>query len=288
MNGIVDIKTGYSCNNNCLFCAVKHHPPGDKTTDQYITEMQTARARNNRIIITGGEVTIRDDFTELICAAKKLNFIIHVQTNGRRFSDNQFCKNVSNLGISGYLVSIHGHNASLHNRLVGMYGAFEETEIGIRNLLNYHQNIQTNTVLTTLNLPYLSDITRYLINLGVRNIMYSYPDICGAMLDNITILPRYLEISKQMTDTINQCNNARVQILFDNIPLCQVEPQYRRYINRHSSIDLVMLDGSNIDFNSNDRNISLDKCHTCFLMSQCCRPQQKYLDIFGEPNHVSY
>jgi len=276
--GTADIKLGYSCNNNCIFCAVKHHPAGNKSTGQYIAEMESARARNNRIVITGGEPTIRADLPNLVRAAKMLGYRITIQTNGRRFSDDSFCRDISSLGVSNFLVSIHGHEAEIHERLTGVANSFRETEQGIINLLHHNQNIQSNSVMTVQNTPYLNHLTKYLIHLGITNIMFSYLDICGAVLDNIEILPEYSKIIDKMGEVITECKGSAVKVCFDNIPLCQMPPEYRKYATEKRKIDLIMHDYQILEFKA---NTIIDSCLRCAVRSYCCHPQQKYIDLFG-------
>ena len=68
----VDIKTGFHCNNNCLFCVQAHKKKfGNRTTEEIKKDLTAAKESGcEEVVFTGGEVTIRDDLLELISFAK--------------------------------------------------------------------------------------------------------------------------------------------------------------------------------------------------------------------------
>jgi MoaA/NifB/PqqE/SkfB family radical SAM enzyme len=62
-----DIKVGYACNNNCLFCtAAWKKGLGERDTQTLFDEVERVVARDGigRIVYSGGEPTVRDDLAE--------------------------------------------------------------------------------------------------------------------------------------------------------------------------------------------------------------------------------
>ena len=92
----LDLKVGYTCNNNCRFCVVADKRKfGDLTTKELKKQMEEGRKTCEDIVFTGGEPTIRKDIFELVRYAKKLKFdTIQIQTNGRMFASKKFCEKI--------------------------------------------------------------------------------------------------------------------------------------------------------------------------------------------------
>ena len=61
----VDVKTGFLCNNNCLFCVQAHKKHlGNRTTEEIKKDLKASRKRCDEVVFTGGEVTVRKDILE--------------------------------------------------------------------------------------------------------------------------------------------------------------------------------------------------------------------------------
>ena len=67
----LDLKLGFRCNNRCTFCVQgdKRDYVSDLTTAEAIQRLEAARATCDGLLLTGGEITIRDDVPEIIRAA---------------------------------------------------------------------------------------------------------------------------------------------------------------------------------------------------------------------------
>ena len=123
----LDIKLGYACNNNCRFCvAADKKCLGDKSTMRIKEELETSRLNGAAdVVFTGGEVTIRPDISELISYARHIGFrIISLQTNGRMFYYKAFCNTMINLGVTYFVISLHGHKPKIHDYLTRSCGSF--------------------------------------------------------------------------------------------------------------------------------------------------------------------
>jgi MoaA/NifB/PqqE/SkfB family radical SAM enzyme len=90
----LDIKTGFVCNNNCLFCVQADNKcSGNRTFEEIKKDLIDSKKRCDGVVLTGGEVTIRKDFFEIVALAKELGYkTIQVQSNGRILSSMEFCK----------------------------------------------------------------------------------------------------------------------------------------------------------------------------------------------------
>ena len=90
----LDLKTGFICNNNCYFCVQADNKlKENRDFADLKKDLIQLRKSCDEVVLTGGEVTIRKDFLKIVKLCKKLGYnIIQIQTNGRMFSNLDFCK----------------------------------------------------------------------------------------------------------------------------------------------------------------------------------------------------
>ena len=129
------INLGFKCINNCLFCAV---------ADVRSSEMSTADAKRaiafshekgcKSLTFSGGEVTIREDLSELVDYARNMGFNIAFQTNARLLADYDLCKTFLDGNVSDFYVSLHGSTSGIHDSITGIEGSFSQTVQALRNL----------------------------------------------------------------------------------------------------------------------------------------------------------
>mgnify|MGYP000103156041 CR=1 FL=1 len=163
----VDIKTGFLCNNNCKFCVQAGSKcEGNRSFEEIENNLKECRERCDQVVLTGGEVTIRKDFFEIVKLAKDLGYKeIQVQTNGRMFSDFDFCKKAISSGVTHFAPSIHGFCAEQHDYLTESEGSFSQTVLGILNLKKLGQSVAVNTVIVKSNYVDLPKIASLLVKL---------------------------------------------------------------------------------------------------------------------------
>jgi len=222
----VDINLGYNCNNNCLFCYFRDRKdklfvPGFAHVKR---RLQLARKLGIRTVeFTGGEATLRDDIFELISFAKKeLRFKgITVITNGTRFCDKNFAIKAKESGVDEILVSIHGHDAKLHNHLSGRSNAFEEAKKAITTALESGISCRTNTVINKFNFDKISDIAGMLTVLGVRKMNYIFfSPLDDAYSAEKELWLRYSEAAPFVQEMLNEYRKTSIDFSIKIIPFC--------------------------------------------------------------------
>jgi MoaA/NifB/PqqE/SkfB family radical SAM enzyme len=129
-----DLKTGTTCNSNCVFCVIGDQLfTGDRTTEACIAELRESRKTCVDVVFTGAEVSIRPDFFKLLRAAKTLGYErIQVQTNGRIFVYRDFCERAIAAGMNELAPALHGHIAKLHDGLTRAPGSATWSRSGCR------------------------------------------------------------------------------------------------------------------------------------------------------------
>jgi radical SAM protein with 4Fe4S-binding SPASM domain len=162
----MDLALTYSCNNNCHFCYTggPHQVAELSTADwqKIITKLWDNGIP--QIVFTGGEPTLREDLVELIEHSKE--FVTGLVTNGRKLASLAGALNRAELDY--VQVSLESHLPEVHDRMVGMNGAWKETRDGIVAALNTNLSVITNTTLTKDNLALFPELIQAGAELGLK------------------------------------------------------------------------------------------------------------------------
>jgi len=162
----MDLALTYSCNNNCYFC----YTGGPRK----VTELGTADWKKviaklwdsgiPQIVFTGGEPTLRSDLVELIDYARE--FVTGLVTNGRKLSS--LAADLHRVSLDYVQVSLESHLPEVHDSMVGVKGAWQETRDGIVAALKSDLAVITNTTLTKDNLSLFPDLILAGSELGLK------------------------------------------------------------------------------------------------------------------------
>lgn len=218
-----DIKTGFLCNNNCLFCVQGPEKKkfGNKTTEALKPIIKKASKDCEIVVFTGGEPTVRTDLVELVAYAKSCGFkIIQIQSNGRMFAYEKFCKDIIAAGANEFGLALHGHTEKLHNYLTGAQ-SFKQTVAGIRNLKKMGQSVITNTVITKSNYRHLPDIAKLLVSLEVDRFQFAFVHALGAAGRNFqSVVPRLEMVAPYAKKALDIGRKFGIKAVTEAIPYC--------------------------------------------------------------------
>lgn len=123
------------CNNRCLFCLDTDAQDGTVRPAGEVRDdiARGARLGRQRLVLSGGEPTIHPELIPLVEAGAKAGYErVQIVTNGRMLARPGFVEDAVAAGLGEVTVSIHGHRPELHDRLVGVPGAFAQTLRGLR------------------------------------------------------------------------------------------------------------------------------------------------------------
>ncbi|HEY3355150.1 MAG TPA: radical SAM protein, partial [Polyangia bacterium] len=130
--GGVLVDTGAGCNLGCRFCPMEPGA-GDPDTAQVVAALDVARdAGAERVILVGGEPTIRRDLGAITAAVAARGLRLGLVTNGRMFAYGTVLDLLRGHGLDVLTVGLHGPDAAVHDALVGAPGAFKQTVAGLR------------------------------------------------------------------------------------------------------------------------------------------------------------
>ena len=285
----LDLKMGFQCNNRCVFCVQgdKRHEVDPLNTEELLARMTEARPRNEGIVLTGGEVTIRKDFFTLVRAAQKLGYrSIQIQSNGRMFANRAFCEKAVEAGANEFALALHGSFAEVHDSLT-QAESFRQTLQGIAHLTEMGQTVITNTVVVRGNLFDLGNIIRLLHRIGVAQAQLAMVHPLGTaekMFDEVT--PRLDEAAPFVLRAVRAGLGAGLPTHTEAMPLCLLEDLTGAA--SESQIPFTEIFDADVhlaDYGAYRRNEGKAKgqrCGDCALDERCEGPWREYLEHFGE------
>ena len=251
------------CNNYCLMCSQPPKTADDRwLLDESIEAIRLIPRSTETIGITGGEPTLYGkDFIALIQHLKNWlpETAVHVLSNGRAFSDNEFTKAYADVDHKGVMLGIpvYSSDASRHDYVVQAKGAFDETIRGILNLKKLKQRVELRVVIHKQTYEGLVELAEYIARnlLFVDQVALMGLEMMGftrANIDSLWIDP--IEYKDQLSKAVRVFRNYGMNVLVYNHQLClinkDVEPNYVKSI-------------------SDWKNEYADECEGCIRKSEC-------------------
>jgi len=229
------VVTGWSCNNNCLFCSTVADRNINRTTSEIIRDLEDGFKKGYRVVeFIGGEVSIRPDFLFLVSSAKKIGFKnIRLTTNGRRFSYREFIKKAYRAGLRTINFSLYGHCQELHDGITRTPYSFEQCLQGIKNALDYPElEVVVNTVVSKINYQYLEEIAKLLNKIGVKewHLLELLPDGRAAEIYD-KIFVSYKALSPFLNKTLAKAARYFKKIDIFDFPFCIFESRFLKQDN---------------------------------------------------------
>ena len=160
------------CNQRCTFCLDSWNQNGTYVPTQELMDfIRSGREQGGeRLILSGGEASVHPDFIKLIRYGQKLGYDwIQTVTNGQMFAYPDFARKAKLAGLNEATFSMHGHTPRLHDRLVGLPGAFERANQAIRNIQAIGGVVvNVDVVINKLNVAHLREIIDFYMEMGIR------------------------------------------------------------------------------------------------------------------------
>lgn len=286
----VDIKVGFSCNNQCFFCVQgrkrQKQPAKDfELLKKYLKDSFEDGCKE--VVFTGGEPTLHPNFLELVALAKEIGYCdIQIQTNGRTLFYPEFCKKAIAAGATHFGPSLHGYNAKIHDSLTRAEGSFVQTVRGIRNLKELGQRVVVNSVITSKNYKHIPKLAKLLVDLGVDQFQFAFIHLGGeAFANRDWIVPRKKDAAPYVKKGLEIGIKAGKTVMVEAMPPCLMEG-YEQYIS-----ELFIPEGKvfDIDFKVDDYSkyrkshgkAKGPECPKCKFFSVCEGPWKEYPEMFG-------
>ena len=247
----VHVSLGAVCNNNCVFCMEEdrdgRYVNNSAMTPERVRWILEAHRGAEEVCFTSGEPTTRPELPELVALAKGLGYRrISVMTNGRRLSHAPYTALLVKSGMNRFYVSVHGHDARLHEGLTRTPESFAQTVAGldaVAKLKRFGVELHTSTVVTDRNLPHLLGVYRFLRDHGVDQVVFNVMQANGRADTYFEqIFPKYAAIAAGFRAFLDACGEARPPAFLVDIPLCATEaiPDFNRgFVERYRHYDLA-------------------------------------------------
>ena len=299
---LIDLKVGPLCNNKCIHCAASNDYTKDLSTSQ-IYEIINSYIEQFGIIdltLTGGEITIRDDYPEIMqfIAHKKSKgevCNIHLQTNGRMFSKDSCLQTGLDI-IDYYLIALHSCLEKEHNLITGNQISYKETITGLKQLVKKVdiKSIAIQTVINKVNIYNLKNTYQYIYTrFGIKEFNLTFPHPMASAF-NIKVTPKYSEVINSVNDTLQYCLKNNIFPLIEALPLCVFKDPLRPYVYKiyeERKLDVVGYTnelGGHIDY-----KIALlcsykkyKSCNKCCYYSICNGVWKEYIQLYPNDSLV--
>ena len=263
----------YKCNNNCIMCIIEQP---DRRRDLSLAEIKK-RFDNigpyvKYVFLTGGEPTIRKDLPEIISYLRsKYNGPIHLLTNARMFSYQDFCREFFNLDLGEFIfgVPIYGHTKELFESISRSKGSYEQTISGLKNLKKYGAKTELRIVVHKMNYENLPEIAEFIIGElnFVDSVLIASMEITGNALNNKEVLFVSFKEMKPYVQKAIDVLYGEIEISLNQFPLCIIDKKYRKLAEGKTVVE--------------GEHLFVEECNECLLRDKCSGVWDSYLDNFG-------
>jgi MoaA/NifB/PqqE/SkfB family radical SAM enzyme len=231
-----DLKVGYDCNNDCVHCVISDQRKRsidirgntNRTTNECYKEILSAKKNGcTSITITGGEPTIRSDFKDIVKFAKKEDFEVTLQSNGRKFSNQTFLDDVKDY-IDFYMIALCGPNEEIHEKITQRKNSFDEVILALKNLVKIDVEIGVKIVISKHNSNDLLNIIKLAKDIGIKYCNIAFPHANGNALkyfDNI--VPYYKDIKNEILKCIQFADKEKFSLDFEAILPCALDVEFK-------------------------------------------------------------
>jgi hypothetical protein len=300
---VCEVTLNFACNARCLFC---YNP----TDNAAFARRELSFAAAARALMAGradgcwvacligGEATLRRDLPALARLARKLGYgCVKVVSNGLRLAVPAYARELSDAGVNCFNISIHAANAALHDRLVGVPGAFDKCLRALDNVRGLGKEAGVDHVFTRLN---YREFPRYFETMLVdRQINYFnmiFPHYRGIMAEHVDELAlRYVEAAPYALaamDLFARLGLPALSRVLVNFPPCTV-PGYEHLVadweERRDGGEPLFAPGGGmrrLDAMKLAQRRQPASCSSCVYASNCQGVDAEYLARHGEGEFV--
>lgn len=159
-----------ACNLRCKWCYArdtKYHECDTMDVKTVCHIIDIAVLLNLRhVTLIGGEPTVYPRLFEVLSYAKEKGINCSFVSNGVRYNDIEYVKNLYELGMNRFSISIKGFDKASFKD-VAQFDEFDNVINGIKNCLSVGGVVIAFLVLTKENVSSYIDLVSYLVSIGV-------------------------------------------------------------------------------------------------------------------------
>lgn len=294
----LELHLSYTCGQRCVFCSESvrmdrwRHAP---LRGEEISAVLLARRKAgfNHVTFTGGEPTAHPLLPAALAAARKLGFNTYLTTNGGRFAEEAYAREVLPL-VDEVCLSIHGPDERTHDAAAETAGSFARAMSALENIERHGDSVYllTNTVVTRRNWDRLDEILAMLAERRkVRHILLSNVAPEGRALKDYASLAVPLVRWRERIPSLARPFDANGVVLrLFGLPLCvlggrddlsndahyspRVTVERRRTGGKPGLVAIASRDPSR-------RRSKPVRCRSCAVRGDCSGVFDRYLAAYG-------
>jgi MoaA/NifB/PqqE/SkfB family radical SAM enzyme len=278
------------CNSKCNFCIVdspfvKDDSISRKRVSRFLRE--NADKGYEAVNIHGGEPTIRRDFLEILDEIRELGYpTVYLQTNGRKLARESYAETVVGLGVSLFIVSMHGATSLTQDRISMSLGSFRQAVDGIKNVKGLGALVRTNSVVCRDNFAEMPEIADLCLDLGADHVNLSALHTAGTALRNFAeVTPSYDEIRPYVFEAVDRVVARDRVVTLEGFPHCAI-PGYENHMIDWKGNQFKMLYRTYVfeDYeNYMDANARVkdQRCGECSHNDTCGGVYKEYAEFIG-------
>ena len=162
----VTIEVDTQCNLRCKHCYIPDHG-SDKLQISELDDIfrQLREMGTFEIVLTGGEIFIRDDSVDIVKLARKYGFDVIIFSNATLISED-IARELGNYDVGMFSPSIYSIVDKIHDGITGVDGSLQMTLSGLSYLKKYNVPVEVKTMVMKENCFSLDDIYAYCKNNG--------------------------------------------------------------------------------------------------------------------------
>lgn len=297
----LDLKLGYTCNNKCIHCIIEGNKQRlinkkiktDKTTkeclleiDEGVKQFKNLGYKSGKIVITGGEPTIRKDFFEICDYAYKSSFKdMSIQTNGRMLSDRKFTKILIDKYPVKFTIALHGDTSEIHDNVTKEKNSFNETVEGLKNISLLGGSAVGKIVISKDNKNSIFNTVKLFNTVGIKKVNIAFPHSSKNDKRFHIYVPKYSDVLEQVILSLEYGIKHEIFIMTEAFPYCLL-PKFEEYIGEnfiHGDITINDVNNSKTDWQKKRLAIKAKggQCIDCLINHICEGCWEEYIDNYG-------
>lgn len=234
--------------------------------------VETAKKAQSRLVIGGGEPTLRNDFPEIV---NHFGNQAVIATDGLALHTERTVEALAAKGLSTVRIPIHSARADAHDWLVGIPGAHRRIRQAIPTLRKSAVTVHAEVCLNRPTVAYLEETVAFLLMLGVRNFRFRMVRRLGAEDDNfVTTAPRYGLMQPSLDAALRTALRASASVELQGVPHCGIPGFSDLHIP-----DPDWLVPAGMAFDDHGEDLSRQPCECQW--PKCKGPHRAYTNLFG-------